>query len=81
MLLSGLLLTIGNSASKIKMINYTLYLLFKLVGKRFDKYRNDILTNLVYYFRAIINIDPLKKSKKNLVIMLNITKTEQLLLV
>lgn len=64
MLLSGLFLTIGNSASKIKMLNYTLYLLFKLVGKRFDKYRNDILTNLVYYFRATINIDPLKKSKK-----------------
>lgn len=64
MLLSGLFLTIDNSASKIKMINYTLYLLFKLVGKRFDKYRNDILTNLVYYFRVIINIDPLKKSKK-----------------
>lgn len=81
MFLSGLLLKLDDSELKVQRINYTLYLLLRVVGKNFDKCVDDVLTNLVFYFRAIINIDPLKLSKKNLVIMLNITKTEQLLLV
>lgn len=64
MLLSGLLLKLDDSELKVQRINYTLYLLLRVVDKNFDKYVDDVLTNLVFYFRAIIDVDPLKLSKK-----------------
>lgn len=56
MFLSGLLLKLDDSELKVQRINYTLYLLLRVVGKNFDKCVDDVLTNLVFYFRAIINI-------------------------